>query len=445
MSKLLFDPSVRASGNLSGTSPTEAVVVDVIRNEEHPDYNQTGFNVGAIRFRYTEQGSYNSTDSIDYYAIPMDITIQEYPLIGEIVSIQKLKGVHFYNKRVNVNKSLIYNSFKGIQSRLKRPPGGEDRSQRIEMIRRGGTNRSSIGTQPEEELRDENYVPRPFLHNLKHFDGDVIFQNRFGSSIRLGSSQMEDALNQKVVDLDGKRIIGPATRTNNPLIIFRVGESDTSLRTNDTKYALTVEDVNLDSSTLLLASNQRVDFLYATSNKPNHYRSNERLGIDYIRPGLDSRSPLSGNQGIFNSGRLVFNSKETDIIQSANRDIVSLSNRNITSDAGQDNILSSGRDIILSPEEGYVVLGKLNEGRGTQFTRDPLGQPQGNDTYLSAALAEPLIEILDRLINLLTPTSAPGIGIAVSGQPIIPVWNTQMKILSKQLNKIRSDLVRIEK
>ena len=443
---LFFNPSIKRDSKMFGLLPTEAVVIDVITNEEHPDYDELGFNVGTIRFKYIEYGAY--LDQLDnaYVANPLDVTLREYPLIGEVVSIEKFRGIHYYTKRMNVNQDIRFSSYNDILRKMTPTVDSTDRAREIQRVRRGGTfdDGSTIIEQP---LENENYNPRPFLHYLKHFDGDVVIQNRFGASLRFGSSQMESALNQFTQTIDGKTVLGP-TKTdnnNNPIVIIRVGENDTSKRTTETPFALTVEDVNLDPSVFVLSSDQEIDFIFSTTQNRSHFRSSRLLGRNFISPTLESKTPLTGNQGILNSGRLIFNSKNTDVILSSNRSIVSLSNSDIISDAGNDNIISSTRDVLIRPENGFIILGTLDSGRGSNFTTDPLSQSQGSDTYLSVAIAEPLIEILDRLISLLTPTTAPGLGIAVTGQPIVPLWNPQMKLLSRELNKIRSNLVRIER
>lgn len=447
MSDIFFDPKIHDTGRRIGDKPTEVVVVDVITNEEHPDYDEAGFNVGTIRFKYLQYGAH--LDDLDnaYVASPADVSILEYPLIGEVVSVYKQSGFNYYTRRLNVNKDPRFSTYFNLLERMVPDVDESDRSREIQRVRSGGTNdeRSSLEEQP---LRNENYNQRPFLHHLKHFDGDIILQNRYGASLRFGSSQMESALNQETDNGENKTILGPTKgeNNNNPIIILRTGENEQSNRTTDSPYALTVEDINRDPSSLLLSSDQLINFTFATTNNDSHFRSSQTLNLPYIQPASDSRTPLAGSQGIFNSGRLVFNSKDTDIILSSNRSMNLMTNSDVTIDAGRDNILSSTRDILLRPENGYIVLGTLDSGRGSNFATNPLAQSQGSDTYLSVAIAEPLIEILDRLIGLLTPTAAPGIAPAPPpGSPIIPLWNPQMKALSRELNKIRSNLVRIER
>ena len=51
MSGIFWNPEVSARSRAPELS-TQAVVIDVIRNEEHPEYGRTGFTVGTVRFKY---------------------------------------------------------------------------------------------------------------------------------------------------------------------------------------------------------------------------------------------------------------------------------------------------------------------------------------------------------------------------------------------------------
>ena len=93
-----------------GIDPTLATVTDIVTNEEHRDYLHRG--VGAIRFKYLLEGAkHKDTPGTARYASPQDVAVQEFPLVGEIVSIQNILGANYYFRRININKRLQFNSF----------------------------------------------------------------------------------------------------------------------------------------------------------------------------------------------------------------------------------------------------------------------------------------------------------------------------------------------
>ena len=227
------------------------------------------------------------------------------------------------------------------------------------------------GSIPEEPLFNSSYTPRENVNSLKYFDGDIIFQNRFGATIRLGSSQMQDSFNQNcqiTTNDNGQEIcvLGPTNSgKTDAILVMRIGQKENSNTTTDTSYALTVEDINLDSSCFVMSEKQDINF-YFSSN----FFTLEELGIiDYTQTIDDgtgnSKTVLSENQAILNSGRIVLNSKENDVILSSERDTIFGSNRNMVVDVGNDIYLnpvsSLGGQIFLGTVEKKNSVAKYNE------------------------------------------------------------------------------------
>jgi len=367
MSNLFWNPSV--SGNLKsfGLYANSATVIDVVINEEHSDYGIDGFEVGRVRFKYLDYGGHSTTPQNSFYAYPIEVGVMEYPLIGETVMVQKIQGVHFYSRRVNINKTLQLNGFPNIVNRSKAAKTQQNKTVQSQQARKGSLNQTDGGV-PEENLTNDNYVPKLNVKNLKSFDGDILIQNRYGSTIRLGSSQMQDAFNQNTIvnENTGTTVLGPTNSgKNDAILIMRVGQKQNSNTTKDTPYALTVEDVNLDSSCFVMAENQDINFYFSSK-----FLTLENLGVaDYAQTINDNtgnrKTLLSKNQAILNSGRLVLNSKENDIILSSNRHAVVAANENIVIDGGSsiyvNPIKESNGQIFLGTVEKKNSVAKYNE------------------------------------------------------------------------------------
>ena len=425
MANTFWTPEV-SSRTRSAELPTQAVVLDVVVNEEHTDYGRTGFNVGTVRFKYLDRGGHRDSVNTAFYAYPMEVDVQSYPLIGEIVLVQKIRGNHFYSRRINVNKRLQLNSLPNILDRVKPTKTKQDNSRAIQQARGGQLVQSS--NEPAENLTNENYQRRDALFNLKHFDGDVIIQNRYGATLRFGSSQSELALNQKTEppeSEDGSNVIlGPTVPLNNdPIIIMRVGERELPNLTRSTGYGLIVEDINRDDSSFVLASNQQINFHFATTDSDVHFRSSKRFTKPSVvaditgEPDGLTKTPLMGNQSLLNSNRLVFNAKTDNIIFSSGQDLISLTNR--------DTILDAGKDFIIGGEQIHL-LSEASEGQ-TEFT---------------VALAEKVITVFEDLINALLETGAyTATGPIVKAAGLIARLND----IRLEIDDISSDLVRIEK
>ena len=413
MAGIFWNPEVSARGRAPELS-SQAVVLDVIINEEHPDYGTTGFNVGTIRFKYMDYGAHRDSIQTGFHAYPLEVTVQEYPLIREIVLVQKIRGNHFYSRRLNVNKKLQLNSFSNILDRIKPTNTQQDKSQAIQQARQGQMAQSS--EEPEENLINENYQPQDALYNLKHFDGDVIIQNRYGATLRFGSSLSENALNQRTNQSGDSIILGPTVPLNNdPIIVMRVGQQESPTITRSTDYGLVVEDINNDLSSFVLSTNQLIEF------KLDGFRSSD--GDSYIKLGKThitrdaGLTGLSGNQSLLTSGRVVVNAKTNNIILSAKQDLISL--------VSGDTVLDAGNDFVIGGKEIHLVTNTQQE-----------------KVENHVAVAEAVQEVFDSLIDALRMDGA---FISAMGPVKSAGWLAHLPSINADIAKIKSDLVKIEK
>ena len=441
-----WDSSISEGQKSQGLAPSLAAVLDVITNEEHEEYINSGSNVGTIRFKYVEWGGHLDSADNSFSASPLDVDVQSYPLIGEIVFIQKVLDIPFYSRRININNKLQYNSFSNTLSRLNPAKSPQDKNRNVAASKENVMQHSSAV--PSEHFENKNYQEKESLHTLKHFDGDVIIQNRYGATLRFGSSQLEDALNQKTESINDILKLGPTKpknlgsnddptlRNNDPIIIMRVGERDTPNTSTTSTLGLIVEDINLDSSSFVLSSNQIINFHLASTDNPVHFRSSNRLGKSFPNLGeLDTQSnltttPLDGNQSILNSGRLVLNAKTNNIILSSGQDFISLANRDTILDTGEDFIIGAKQIYLMSEES----TSKLSE---RSYPREVVTG--------TIAIAELVEEVLKDVLDLLLPDDGRS-PYAAGASPVTGAAGLAEKHrIIGEMWKIRSKLVRIQK
>jgi hypothetical protein len=446
-----WDSSISEGQKSQGLTPSLAAVLDVITNEEHEEYINSGSNVGTIRFKYVEWGGHLDSADNSFSASPLDVDVQSYPLVGEIVFIQKVLDIPFYSRRININNKLQYNSFSNTLSRLNPAKSPQDKNRNVAASKENVMQHSS--TVPSEHFENKNYQERESLHILKHFDGDVIIQNRYGATLRFGSSQLESALNQETMPgpVEGRSILGPTKpknlgSNNDPIIIMRVGERDMPNTSTTSTLGLIVEDINLDSSSFVLSSNQIINFHLASTDNPVHFRSSIRLEKPFPPLGEpDTQSnltttPLDGNQSLLNSSRLVFNAKKDagvrnsgNIILSSGQDFISLANR--------DTILDTGNDFVIGGKQIYFLDNSTD--LGTVDTTQ-------TDRYDSVALAGEVIRVITELINALSTVGAYNtpMGPAAPSPAVLALKGLLIGGPGEELSsvgKIKSYLVRIEK
>jgi len=251
-----------------------------------PDYRY----VGAVKARYLVSETDTEDDELTW-SFPLDPNTQDFPLKGEYVICVHYLGKRFYTQKLNLLNSVNSNSFPGMSSMyLDRDKSVSDAE---EVSETGITNRATEGMfEPGEYFKINNSIRR-----MSPEEGDIIFNGRFGNSIRLGSNQSSG---------DGYEI--------SPNILFRAGQllDSTKKIVGDISsvYAKPVEeDINADGSSLYLTTNESVDLTPAAESK--------------VAP-----QEFSGRQIILNSDRIIFNSKNVN-------DIHAFSSRNINLSAAQ--------------------------------------------------------------------------------------------------------------
>jgi hypothetical protein len=356
----------------------EALVVDVILDHTHPQYSRVdGYNVGAIKVRI-----FNVNQTLDEellpWADPIDFTVAEMPLIGELVVIFKIRGNFFYTKKVPLAHRLQEDGMLKLNDALNK---------------RGINTLSSAASSGEESTIDshkfgEYFRPDSRIRQLKHFEGDVVMQGRMGNSIRFGSSKMD-----------------PSSEGLAPNVIIRAGQGKDVEKTDisiDSIFGLILEDINKDASSIWVVSDQVVpfeptttkagSFMRSVSNPPQKF-DKAQIILNSDRILLNSKKShimLFSNEGVhINSFKDTTIDTDSNIISTANIDILSKAGRNIENTADADIMAYAGSDILsVSVEKTSFVADKLFIG-----TIDDDTEPLVGGTTLSKFLARLILAL----------------------------------------------------
>jgi hypothetical protein len=370
----------------------EAIVSDVILDHTHPKYSRVdGFNIGAVRVRilnYTQ----NVSDKLLPWADPIDSTVQEYPLIGEMVSLTKIRGNFFYTKKVPIARRIQENAFLKLNDAL-----SERSSNTLSKALREQTE-----TIVESHKFGDYYRPDSRVRPLKHFEGDTIFQGRMGQSIRFGSSKLD-----------------PSSDSLAPNIILRAGQGkglEEQRISITTVFGVMLEDVNKDPSSIWMVSDQVVPLEPATINAGSFVRSIK------TPPQIFDKA-----QVIVNSDRVILNSRKNSIMLfsaaginlNSFEDITADTDGNVLFTANQEMSIRVGKSINLMADENIIntagnsLLFSSQEKASILSKKIFIGsvenesQPMVGGTALAAALTE-LVRILSQSTILVTTPAGPG-------------------------------------
>ena len=269
---------------------------DLPELEDGSGKDWTKFGTAVVRRINSEQDSpLNSLGSVK----PLDPTIYSYPMRGEYVIVVRYNIENYYINIVDLFDIPNNNISPGLS-----------------------------GERPDE-LTEEDYKYEHFeldenIRKVWPYQGDSIFQGRWGQSIRFGSNIIPDAHE----DGDNK--------PDSPNIIIRAGQlvdanafrkSGIVENLKDSPKKPVKEDINADGSSVWITTDQSVKLDIKGSNAVNHIFMTAKQSDDQPKNG--------GKQIVLNSDRITFNTKQGKILGFSHDGIGFSTQRSFTVDADE--------------------------------------------------------------------------------------------------------------
>ena len=231
-------------------------------------------------------------------AKPLLPNLKNYPLVNELVLIFRLPDVGI--KASTASKSLYYLNILGLwnhphHNALPYYEGNLQPSQQKSYTQVELGSPKITTNQPTEIYFGQTFKEKDTINPLLPFEGDVIYEGRWGNSIRFGSTVKNRPNNWSKIGDNG-----------DPILILRNGQGPDE--GNGYKYI--TEDINTDLGSIYFGSTQQIP-LEASSTSYVSYKTNPPI----------IPNQYNGKQIIINSGRLVFNSTEDHILLSSKKSI----------------------------------------------------------------------------------------------------------------------------
>ena len=358
----------------SGTSLVAVRVKDVILNDKHPEYSKLGKTtaIGAIKYEpITDSSREENTEEL-MYAYPLEAQLKVYPLVNEIVvihsTVEKTESARQTNKKTYY--STIVNTWNLVNH-----------------------NASPSWYDSNVKLGDD--VPELNINPLLPSPGDVLISGRHGQSVRFtGYNHVNNPLFNG--DNNGK-----------PLTIIRNGQKE-----EDDKEKYINEDINKDDSSIYLASDHKVPLKQARDKQAS------------FKTTPTSTTAYQGRQVIIDSGRLIFNAKDDDILLSS-KEGFGISSNFIGIDAAE----------YISADAKKIYLGKSAK----DFELQPVILGNSLEVFLSS-----LLNSLSSLADQLTAANANGIPVLTLNQEG-PVLKAIVASLKNQINPNGASMLKSKK
>ena len=367
-------------------------VLSIVLDETHPRFKELGEwnGLGTIEF----EDVINPLPSPSLLiAKPLQGNSKNLPLVNEIVYIISLPNtdiasissntISYYINTVSLWNHPHHNAFPTSPNNL--PP-----TQQKDYAQTATGNVRRITDQSTEIFLGKTFKERSNIHPLLPFEGDILYEGRWGNSIRVGSTVKNTPNNWSTTGSNG-----------DPIMILRNGQG---VQTEE-GWIPTVEDINNDDSSIYQTSTQKIP-LNASSTSYFSYKSNPP----------QAPNQYTGKQIIINSGRLVFNSTVDHILLSSKKSVNLNAVESVNIDAP-----------TVTLQSGKLYLGSKN-------ATEPL--LLGNKTI---ATLNNLINNLNAFLQICSTVVS-----TAPGTPIVPLnlaanqLSSQLKIIQGNLEKLKS-------
>lgn len=333
------------------------------------------------------------------FAKPLFPNIRQVPLLNEITYIVSFPSTRTQNPRnVDLNQTDYYyfqpinlwntphqNAFPDPLIDYYAESNSKPKNTNYQQVQAGAV--SNADAPPPEINLGNTFVERDNIKYLKPYEGDIIYESRWGQSIRFGST---------VLDQNPWSNVG---ENGDPILILRNGQAPS----NTEAWIPTIEEINKDLGSIYFGSTQQLP-LNASSTDYSSYSSNA--------PTIPNQ--YSGSQIIITSGRLVFNSSNDHILLSSNKSIN----------------LNSIDSVNIDTDTAVIQSNKLY-----------LGDKNADEPLL---LGNQTVDLLDQLIESLKifmSTCQTLVG-TPAGVPLAPL-NAISTTVNNTLNLLQKDLKNI--
>tara|TARA_R110000772_G_scaffold3121_2_gene11334 strand:- start:186 stop:1373 length:1188 start_codon:yes stop_codon:yes gene_type:complete len=303
---------------------TSVRIKDIILNDTHPQFSNYGEWNGLGTIFYDAVSFPFGVDSVNI-AIPLYSNQKLYPLINEVVPLIFLTSWDaqsntnitqaYYLPPINIWNSQHHNAIPDPTQQ----PKEESQSDYDNAIDGSSRDVRRVYDEDTDINLGKGFNEQITTHPLLFFAGDNLIEGRWGNSLRLGST-IENEI-------------------NSPITIIRNGQPST---TPPEGWVPIVENINEDKSDIYLTENQKIDIEVASKT----YNS-------YTTPPVAPQLYIE-NQIILNSGRLLLNSKSSDILLSSNQSINFNSVNSVNIDTGD--FIVSGGTYLGSPSATEPIL-----------------------------------------------------------------------------------------
>lgn len=183
--------SFNVLNSISNANTIKSVrVLSIVLNENHPRFKELGEWNGLGIIEYEDV--YNPLPSnIPSTAKPLNSNTKKFPLVNEIVFLLSQPDTNIFefssgNTEYYIDVVSLWNN--NHHNAYPSTPNLLPESQQKDYIQTQTGNVRRVTDQSTEIFLGKTFVERSNIHPLLPFEGDIIYEGRWGNSIRIGST-----------------------------------------------------------------------------------------------------------------------------------------------------------------------------------------------------------------------------------------------------------------
>ena len=393
-----------------------AVVVDIILDDKHPFFGKTttdknsqppptvryqqipvNYNntvplatdtdfsyIGRVKIRILSEERKTAYDKLPW-AIPLDNTITQFPLLNERVLVIKIGETYYYTKPLNRLNFLGMNGDFITESSIS--DSGKSAVPYFQP-----KNRKSYVSHPAFSSLNQNgyfgnyFICNPFIRSVRQFEGDTTIESRFGQSIRF-SAYDDNRFNDKGAyasyALNGNLFKDSVEGGyGNPKLTIRNRQRNIAQKTTqqlhpklppippitdkEKNYGGQIdEDINNDGSTIQLTSGRTSSDWKTTVYKsifgktPNGEPTEEQVRFNPKNSTPFVFPTLNGDQVVINTDRLVLSSRFAETLHFSKKRYAVATDSEYTVDANDQVVITTNNTATINAPQ--IFLGQYGE------------------------------------------------------------------------------------
>ena len=350
-----------------------------------PDQKDVDFSyIGRAKIRILSEERKTAYDKLPW-AIPLDNTITQFPLLNEKVLVIKIGETYYYTKPLNRLNFLGMNGDFITESSIS--DSGKSAVSYFQP-----KNRKSYVSHPAFLSLNQNgyfgnyFICNPFIRSVRQFEGDTVIESRFGQSIRF-SAYDDNRFNDKGAyasyTLNGNLFKDSVEGGyGNPKLTIRNRQRNIAQKTTqqlhpklppippitdkEKNYGGQIdEDINNDGSTVQLTSGKTSSDWKTTVYKsifgktPNgdpteeQVRFNPKNSTPFVFP------TLNGDQVVINTDRLVLSSRFAETLHFSKKRYAVTTDSEYTVDANDNVVITTNNTATINAPQ--IFLGQYGE------------------------------------------------------------------------------------